>query len=69
MADRGEWDRLVKLHFIYWSSEKLTNFGMPAMANLRQDMRTEWITREKEEIEKWETETIRISNNNVCEFF
>ena len=41
---------------------------MPAMANLRQDMRTEWITREKEEIEKWETETIRISNNNVCKF-
>lgn len=41
MADRGEWDRLVKSHFIYWSSEKLTNFGMPAMANLRQDMRTE----------------------------
>ena len=41
IADIGEWNTLFKSHFIYWSSEKLTNFGVPAMANLRQDMRTE----------------------------
>ena len=41
LADRREWDRLVKSHFIYWSSEKFTNFNMPSVANLRQDMCTE----------------------------
>ena len=68
LADRREWDRLVKSHFIYWSSEKFTNFNMPSMANLRQDLCTEWITREKEGIEKWETETISISKNIFCKF-
>ena len=42
LADRGEWDRLVKSHVIYWSSEKFTNFSIPTiMANLKQDMHTE----------------------------